>query len=197
MISMCPNSRNLEIEVDKEGIKVYKIEKAPISKTEKRLQIDRKDWTNGPVELDIRIKSIEPTFKNENETLESLILQVSDIGAAKEPEEEFWLDVEEELGIIKTGSEIKLNGNKPAKTNLIDFVSYLIEKGKLSKKDLPVSSGYKRYLINTEPTNKEGKEMSSAIEINDGIYLESKFSRNQIKDKIRELGKRFGIKKGM
>ena len=54
---------------------------------------------------------------------------------------------------------------------------------------MAIESGYKRYLLNTEPVDQEGDQMTSPEWIGD-YYLETNYSSSDIKQRIAELGER-------
>jgi len=183
----------MEVELDETGLKVFNTTESPLSGGKKRLQIDQQNWPNGRMEVEMHVKAIRPTLSAEDgKALDKLTLEITEIGKNSKSMSEFWDKVENELGIVKDEDTISLDENKSAKKNLISFVNFLVDNNMLEEKDIPVSIGYKRYLLNTKPRNKEEEEMDSPVKIDDNIYLETKFSTNQIKEKIFTLGKRFG-----
>lgn len=103
---------------------------------------------------------------------------------------EFWAEVEETLGIENTEGSITLPSDRSARAVFVDFVCYLVDEGYITDSDVPIESGYKRYLLHQEPIDKEGDEMTSPEQVRD-YYLETNYSRSDLKQKIAELGERF------
>lgn len=164
------------------------------------------DWNTFPEDVVMRVTGVEPVFKDdENGSLREIRLSVSELesgetgesGEVTNPEERtenadgFWERVEQETGITLHNNRVSLNGNKAAKANLVEFTGFMIDEGYVRKKDVPVEIGYKRYLINTEPVNKHGEPMNLSEEVRDGFYLETKFSREKIRQRIEELAEEF------
>jgi hypothetical protein len=52
---------------------------------------------------------------------------------------------------------------------------------------MSVASGGKRYLVNDDPVDRAGEEIYSPREVGDGYYLETNYSRSDIKQRILEL----------
>lgn len=181
--------KKTELELTDQGIMVYALHKMPISGKDQRIKIEEIKWKEEGIEVNIKVNSIKPEIINGE--LKKVTLGVNDVSKSDKKPGEFWSKIEEELGIIKEGNDIVLNGNKSAKKNLIDFVDYLLENGYIESSDIPIRAGYKRYLLNFEPIDIEGEPMASDEELRDGFYLETKFSRMQIKDKIKQLGEKF------
>lgn len=109
-------------------------------------------------------------------------------GFDRRPNEEFWSDVEDKLGITFRDGEVKLNDNKSAANNYRDFLTFLYERAYLTEDDLPVRrpSARSRYLVNHEPKHESG-EMSRSYEVAEGIYVETNLSSNDVKRNISEL----------
>lgn len=70
-----------------------------------------------------------------------------------------------------------VKSNKIGKMHLIDFVKLLFNEGYISRSDLPIQMGYKRYLINTDPRDMEGDKMTEPVEVDDDICVEAKLSK--------------------
>ena len=64
-----------------------------------------------------------------------------------------------------------------------------LDEGYLTDSNVPIESGYKRYLLNTDPVDQEGEEMMSPERVGD-YYLQTNYSRSDIKQRIAELGER-------
>lgn len=182
----------------REGVIVQEERETPLSEDTKTVTIDELDWDSFPMELLMEVTSVEPVPSEDDETSLSELrftvsrLERSSPDTSTEPAGNFWEHVEEETGITKRDGQVSLSGDKNAKNNLVAFVRFLIENGYLTEDDLPVKSGWKRYLVNTEPVNQQGGEMAQAEEVVDGIFLETKFSRKDIQKQIADLAEEFG-----
>jgi len=182
----------------REGVTVQEERETPLSEDTKTVTIDELEWDSFPMDLLMEVTSVEPVPSKDDETALSELrftvsrLERSSSDDSTNSEGDFWAQVEEETGIRKQEGQISLSGDKNAKDNLIAFVRFLIEHGYLTEADLPVKSGWKRYLINTEPVNQQDDKMTQAKEVVDEVFLETKYSREAIQKKIKELGERFG-----
>ncbi len=163
--------------------------------------VDELDWDSFPIDnLTMEVTSIEPIPSDEdNDALTELRFSVSRLVRGKEPTKssttsrsEFWDLVEEETGIRYKNGEILLSGDKNGKENLEAFVRFLIDSKRLTEVDLPYKSGYKRYLINIKDVHINGEKMSQPEEVKNGIYVETKYSKKDIKKKIEQLAEDFG-----
>mgnify|MGYP000112018543 FL=1 len=99
----------------------------------------------------------------------------------------FWNEVESEVGLVKQGNVVVIPDSKSATQCFTDFVDFLFEHDYLDAGDVPIDSGRKRYLINDQPVDKEGDEMTAPREVGDGFFLETNYSRSAIKQRILEL----------
>ena len=106
----------------------------------------------------------------------------------EEPHDEFWNEVEEELGITSQAGEVELNENMSAADNYRSFLTFLYEREYLAEEDLPLKrpNARSRYLVNNEPRHMND-EMARPEEIVDGIYIETNFSANDIRRNISVL----------
>lgn len=190
---------------DKEGVTVFEQRESPLSEEPREVKIDELDWDSFPIDsITMEVTSIEPVLSENNQgALSELRFEVARLERTEEPEKrpgkavagtenEFWEEVKRTTGIMRRDGEIALNGDKSAKDNLVDFVEFLFDEGYLSADELPIKSGYKWYLINTERQHQNGEPMFQEEKVTDGIYVETKYSRNDIKKKIQELAERFG-----
>lgn len=182
----------------REGVTVQEQRKTPLSEDTKTVTIDELEWDSFPMDLLMEVTSVEPVPSEDDETsLSELRFNVSRLERSSpdtntQTEGDFWERVEKETGITKQDGQISLSGDKNAKNNLIAFVRFLIKREYLTEDDLPVKSGWKRYLINTEPIHQQDDEMAQGEEVVDGVFLETKYSRADIQKKIKELAERFG-----
>lgn len=182
----------------REGVTVQEERETPLSEDTKTVTIDELEWDSFPMDLLMEVTSVEPVPSEDDETALSEIrftvsrLERSSSDDSTGSEGNFWEQVERETGIRKQEGQISLSGDKNAKNNLMAFVRFLIEQGYLTEDDLPVKSGWKRYLINTEPIHQQDDDMAQGEEVVDGVFLETKYSREDIQKKIKELGERFG-----
>lgn len=183
----------------REGVRVEEERQAPLSDDTKTVLIDELDWDEFPInDLTMEVNSITPVPSDDDENaLQELRFQVGRLVRSTTQNgpltgDRFWQEVKEQTGITKEDDTITLSSDKNAKGNLQAFVEFLLTNGYLTEDDLPVKSGWKRYLINAEPVDQEGESMVADVEVVDGVFLETKYSRDNIRKKIRELGEEFG-----
>lgn len=88
------------------------------------------------------------------------------------------------------GREYKISAQNQI---LINVANWLVEKGKLSRNNVPIEAGYKRYLINKENRNKNGKPLPGGKPINGGLWLMLNLSASNIVMKSYELLEKFGF----
>lgn len=184
----------------REGVRVEEEREAPLSDETRVVTLDELTWDEFPIEnLTMEIENIEPILSEYDEkALTGLKFEVSSLDRTGQPRDEsmedFWTQVSSRTGIEKEGDEISLAGDKSAKANLVHFVDFLLDNEYMTYNDLPIESGWKRYLINTIPEHKDGEPMSQSVEIDNGVFIETKYSRDAIKKKIAELANKFGGK---
>lgn len=92
----------------------------------------------------------------------------------------------EETGIVIEGNEVILPEDKAATECLADLTKFLIKSGYLSESYFPIQSGPERYLINSEPVHRNGREMVRPKNI-EGYHLECNYSVHSIKNKMMDL----------
>ncbi len=78
---------------------------------------------------------------------------------------------------------------------LINVAEWLVEKGKLSRNTVPIEAGYKRYLVNKENRNKDGRALPGGKAIKGGLWLMLNLSSSNIVVKAYELLERFGYRR--
>lgn len=137
--------------------------------------------------------SISKQAENEAKTLvDNLVAELEDETDVEDSEimssDSFWAEAERETGIAKQGGKIVLQEEKSATEQFQEFADFLFTQGHLSEDDLPIESGRKRYILNSEPYDKEGDEMFEPKLVGDGFYLETHESKESIKRKILSLG---------
>lgn len=95
---------------------------------------------------------------------------------------------------IKIKNKTKnLTPNNITKEILLYTANYLFDNGYLTKSDVPIASGYKRYIVNTEPFHKNNEDFTSKEKLNCGLYLETHNST----DRALELAKKLFTKAGL
>lgn len=152
-----------------EGIDVVKWLEAPVSGGVEERVIDSVDWEDVEAEeYVVDITSASPIFEDGEFVGVEIVFRGDDAGA-------FWEAVEAETGIKHRDGDVILNGNVSAKENLVRFVGFLIDTGRVTEDSLPIKAGWRRYLINGEPLDSEGKEMYAPVEVRDGFHVETKF----------------------
>lgn len=190
------DDRKRQVIFSREKVTFQKEVEAPFSGDTKIVSEDV-EWDSFPMELNMEVTNVEPVPSEGDETsLSELRLTVSHLersssDTGNRTTRDFWEHVDEEIGISKRDGEISLNGNRTGKDNLATFVQFLIENEYLTESDLPIETGWKRYLINTEAKNQQGSQMTEPVEITDGVFVETKFSKKKIRENIAKLAKQF------
>jgi hypothetical protein len=113
-----------------------------------------------------------------------------DINQSSSPTMDFWEEVESEVGLIQQGGVVAFPNDQAATEYFTAFVDFLLTGGYMTDTDIPIKNGTKRHLINAEPVD-EGDEMYSPKVVGDGFYIETNFSKNDMKQKIVELGQEY------
>ena len=76
---------------------------------------------------------------------------------------------------------------------VVEVANWLVQEGKLSRSDCPVSLGKARnYMINTTPYQSEVKKFISARKLSDGMYINTVFNAKQKISNSSNLLKEFG-----
>ena len=165
----------------------------PLSREKTYVTVDELEWDNLPINnLTMEVTGIWPVRGENDEKLEKLEFEVTQLDRAVDQAEEsrtdeFWSEVEQHLGIEFDGEGVSLNANKAPEENLETFVRFLFKREYLSKDNLPIESGWNRYLINTDPVHQKGGSMTEPVEVVDSVYVETKYSRDDVCEKITEL----------
>lgn len=73
----------------------------------------------------------------------------------------------EQLEIGGTDYEVRYS-----KDVLIKTGEWLIDLGKLSVSDCPIESGGKRYIVNSKPMHKDGKDFVMPFQLRNGVWIE-------------------------
>jgi len=123
------------------------------------------------------------TIDELSDSIESAAMGIPNI----KPSGTFWKEVETETGIVKQGSVLAFPENKSGTKCFVEFVDFLFENEYLTEEEIPIDSGPKRYLINTDPIDKEGDEMYSPKEVGEDFFLETNYSVNDTKQRIIQL----------
>lgn len=75
---------------------------------------------------------------------------------------------------------------------LINTAEWLLRKGKLKRDDCPIPSGYRRYLISTQPKHRYGDDFRAPRKLSNGLYIETHYSTANCINKARLLLERYG-----
>jgi len=60
------------------------------------------------------------------------------------------------------------------KKNIVAKVAnFLFNKGYLNKNDVPISSGFSRYIVNVEKIHKDGSKFFYPFKLDNGLYVET------------------------
>lgn len=183
---------------NKEGAVVKEAREKSLSEGTEWIITEKYNWEELLKKKDIEIKVTGIDYKlTNNGDISELELTTEYIKRtwSQKTTGEFWEKVKRELGIEKNeNGEILLNPNESGKDNLADFVKFLYENEYFSEANIPISSGYKRYLLNKEPKDKKGNEMVQPVKIAENVFLETHKSLATIKKEIKKLGEKFGEK---
>ncbi|PSQ18124.1 type I restriction endonuclease subunit R [Halobacteriales archaeon QS_8_69_26] len=194
-----PDTGQMAIEFNKNGIEIKEF-RAPLlgSGDPEWVTIEEHGWDELPAEnLNMSVKAIKPEMiEDEGDGgLRSLVLRLSSLERSTpgEPHDEtsFWELVETEIGITYDDGKITFAAEKTGKQNLKEFVELLVDRGYIGSTDLPVESGHKRYVLNTEPEHKEGDDMVNPEQLAPDIHLETHYSDEMKKKLMNRIVDRF------
>ena len=96
-------------------------------------------------------------------------------------------EIKENTNILIEDRSVELPEEQAATESLKTFVEFLISQKYLDQSDFPIESGYKRYLINTDPIHQDGDQMIRPAEIEDDVFVETNYNPTQIKSRILKL----------
>jgi hypothetical protein len=182
------------IEYRQDGVVIKETHESPLSGDQREIVIERYGWEKFPMEKTMQVEFTERTVDDEGD------LETLRQGVRFEPEietndtEDFWQNVERDLGIQKRDGDIMLNGDTSSKADLVNFVEYMFRHEYISPEDAPIKSGYKWNLINTKAEHQNGDDMYQQEQIHSAdtdIWLETKYSTAQIKSNIKSLSEEF------
>lgn len=169
-----------------------------IQRTKRRLRENKEDIAESIARTVTKEvgDSISQQAENEAKTLVDNLIDELNNGAGEEsttPElsDDFWVAVEQTIGIAKRDDEVILSEKKSGAEQLRDFVAFLYEEGYLEETDLPIESGDTRYLLNSEPLHQQGEDMVRPKQIGDSIYVETHNNTKNKKEFILKLGEQF------
>jgi len=95
--------------------------------------------------------------------------------------------LDKQLGIHVEGTEVELPEDRAATECLTQVADFLFQNNYIQLEDLPIMSGYKRYLINTEPKHQNGDDMLRPKTISKSVYVETNNNKEEIKRRISTL----------
>lgn len=99
--------------------------------------------------------------------------------------------LEEENGIIynRTNRSVEFTHAKNDTQHFIDAVAFLLNEGCVTEGDLPYMPGPSstRYIVNTNPTHQDGRDMIRPTEVVDGVYVETNHDSDSKKRYIRYM----------
>lgn len=101
--------------------------------------------------------------------------------------DEIYEDIKNNTKADFKNNELVFSETKPARSQYVDIINCLFEKGHLTEEDMPIESGKKRYLINSEPIDKENENMHSPKKLDNGYYIESHYGKERLKRIIEDL----------
>jgi hypothetical protein len=102
--------------------------------------------------------------------------------------------LEESLGQERPPSTMRIGDEshqiRTFREILLNTAEWLIKRGKLTKRDCPVSilqRGGRRYLIDTQPKHSDGKPFTVPARLSNGLYMEAHCNRAMFVDYARRL----------
>jgi hypothetical protein len=195
-------TRDTVVEFDEKGVSIKEIVQPKLSDDEDDRKVMVREeyrWDEFPKdEVCMEVIGVEKSETPEG-LLESLEFRVNeirktqDVQPDKSSTDDFWKQVENELGIKYKNGDVELNPNKNGKQNLCDFIVFLLEEDYMSKEDLPkkAENMQERYIANTEKMHTS-KEMINPEEVMDGVYVETNNPTNYKEKFIEALGEEYG-----
>jgi hypothetical protein len=95
--------------------------------------------------------------------------------------------VQDETGIKFTDDEVHFTDDGSARDHFRSVIQVLFGHGYLSHEDLPIPSGPTRYILNTEPVDREGNEMRDGEEVVEGVYVELHANTDSLKRYVQKV----------
>lgn len=120
------------------------------------------------------------------ESVSSELAEMTQLGGTKEEDDPQEV-VERNTDVRFEHGEVQLKEEVSARDQLRGVIQVLFGRGLLTVDDLPIAAGPTRYILNTEPTNRDGKPMTHSEEIVDGVFAELNASRDSIKQFIQTI----------
>jgi len=88
------------------------------------------------------------------------------------------------------GEEIELRKSLEI---LVNTAEWLIRRGKLHSSDCPVAVGYRRHLVNLEPTHRDGQSFRQPRKLSNGLFIETHYSTADCINQSKRLLQKFGF----
>lgn len=163
-----------------------------IQRAREALQNDREEISNDLVKVlteSVGEISEQPARAHVVEFLESVsdeLGEMTQLGGPNEKDDPYEA-VEQNTDVRFEDGEIHLPEGVSARDHLREVVQVLFARGLLTIDDLPIAAGPTRYILNTDPTDRNGEPMADGEEVVDGVYAELNASRDSIKQFIRKI----------
>ena len=85
--------------------------------------------------------------------------------------------IEQETGVYYDieNNTVSYTAEKNDTSHFVDFIEYLFDEGYITKEDIPYTPGYGkiRYLLNSNKSHQDGREMTRPENVSEGVYLET------------------------
>lgn len=107
--------------------------------------------------------------------------------------DKFWSALETRAGIILADGTIVTNRNNTVSENAEEFVRQLFDFGAISRDDLPILIGDKRFFLAPRPTNKLGEVMKNPKEPVPGVFVETDYSHVQLGRRMYSCATEVGL----
>ena len=120
------------------------------------------------------------------ESVSEELTEMTQIGGTDSKDDPYDV-VEQNTDVRFDRDEISLKEGVSARDHLREVIQVLFGQGLLTVDILPIAAGPTRYILNTEPTDRDGEPMTDSEEVVDGVYVELNASRDSIKHFIQTI----------
>jgi len=156
------------------------------------LQNDREQLSNDLV--NVLTKSVggiaeQPAKNHIVDFLESVsdeLAEMTQMGETETDDDPYDV-IEQNTDVWFEDGDVHLTDGVSARDYLRAVVQVLFARGLLTTDDLPIAAGPTRYILNTDPTDRNGDPMADGEEVVDGVYAELNASRGSITQFIQKI----------
>ena len=133
--------------------------------------------------------SEQPAKNHVVDFLESVSDELADMTqmGATETDDSPYDVIEQNTDVWFENGNVHLTEGVSARDHLRAVVQVLFGRGLLTTDDLPIAAGPTRYILNTDPADRNGEPMAEGEEVVDGVYAELNASRDSIKQFIQKI----------